>query len=128
MTDISNNDDLIDSRDIVEAIAELEAQKERHTEDESKEVWTNADQDELDLFKAIVEEIDNNGGDKAEDGVTLIRDSHFKDYAIELANDCGMIEKDVKWPYTCIDWEQAAWELQMDYASLEFNGVTYWFR
>ena len=32
------------------------------------------------------------------------------------------------WPYSCIDWEQAAEELQQDYMSVEFDGVTYWMR
>ena len=61
-------------------------------------------------------------------GETLIRDSYFQDYAQELAEDCGMTDREVKWPYTCIDWEQAARELQYDYTSVDYDGVTYWIR
>jgi hypothetical protein len=28
----------------------------------------------------------------------------------------------------CIDWNEAASELQMDYTAVEFDGVTYWVR
>lgn len=61
-------------------------------------------------------------------GATLIRDSHFEDYARELAEDCGYIKKDVGWPYTCIDWDRAADDLKVDYSGVEFDGVTYWVR
>ena len=55
----------------------------------------------------------------------LIRYSHFTDYAQELAEDCGMIQKDAKWPYTCIDWDHAARQLLMDYSTVSFDGVNY---
>ena len=32
------------------------------------------------------------------------------------------------WPFNCIDWEKAAEELQQDYMSIDFDGVTYWMR
>ena len=63
-----------------------------------------------------------------EHGEQLIRDSHFKDYAQELAEDCGMVDNRAVWPNTCIDWERAARELQYDYTSIDVNGVTYYGR
>lgn len=39
-----------------------------------------------------------------------------EDFAQQLAEDCGMVSDDAKWPYTCIDWEQAARELMYDYS------------
>jgi hypothetical protein len=38
-----------------------------------------------------------------------------EDFAEETANSLGYINKDTHWPYTCIDWKQAARELMYDY-------------
>lgn len=114
-TEISNMQDIIDSRDVIERIKALEG-----TEDEEE-------QEELKALEALAEECDGNVSDW-EHGETLIRDSYFADYAQELAEDIGAISKDQSWPNNCIDWEQAARELQMDYTSVDFDGVTYWAR
>lgn len=70
-----------------------------------------------------------------EHGETLIRDSYFKEYAQELAEDCAPFPRNSPegkalemWPYRCTDWDQAARELQMDYTAVDFDGVTYWIR
>ena len=47
-----------------------------------------------------------------------------EEFAQQLAEDLGSIDKNVSWPYTCIDWEWASRELMMDY--FESNG--YYFR
>jgi hypothetical protein len=47
-----------------------------------------------------------------------------EDFAEDMADQLGYINNDVSWPYTCIDWEQAARELMYDY--FESNG--YYFR
>lgn len=36
-------------------------------------------------------------------------------FAHELADQLGYIDRNVSWPYTCIDWEQAARDLMYDY-------------
>lgn len=61
-------------------------------------------------------------------GETLIRDSYFVEYARELADDIGAIDRNASWPLDCIDWEQAADELKQDYTDLDFAGVTFWIR
>lgn len=61
-------------------------------------------------------------------GSTLIRDTYFEKYAQELAEDIGAIDKAASWPNTCIDWEQAAEELQQDYTRISFDGHDYWIR
>ena len=61
-------------------------------------------------------------------GEALIRDSYFREYAMQLADDIGAVPSDAQWPNTCIDWDQAARELQMDYTSISFDGVDYWVR
>ena len=112
---ISNDKDIIDSRDVIERIDELEDSLDS---DEAAE---------LAALKALAEEASDYAPDW-EYGETLIRDSYFKDYAQELAEDCCDMPADAAWPFRCIDWAQAARELQMDYTAVEFDGVTYWVR
>lgn len=40
-----------------------------------------------------------------------------EDFAQETAEQLGYINKEVRWPYTCIDWNQAARELMDDYSA-----------
>lgn len=63
-------------------------------------------------------------------GESLIRESYFETYAQEFASDVveGFSKTGSNWPFTCIDWERAARELQQDYSSAEFGGVTYYYR
>lgn len=84
-------------------------------------VWEDDNAAEL---KALTEFRDEASG---LDG-PMIRESYFKEYAMELAEDIGAIPRDAAWPATCIDWEQAASELQMDYTGADFDGVTYYGR
>lgn len=136
MTDISNTDDVIDSRDVISRIDELEAEREAFLESEppsdapekKEALWLDTDEGrELATLKALADEASGYAADW-QHGETLVRDSYFEDYAQQLAEDCGMIPADLKWPASCIDWEQAARELQMDYTSVDFDGVTYWIR
>jgi len=154
---ISNFDDVIDSRDVIARIEELEGEREAlqleiddaevqwlKTEagtDEAHAVvdrrqaayvaldaWTASDDaDELRILKALADEASGYAADWPH-GETLIRDSCFKAYAMELADDIGAIDNNASWPLTCIDWDQAARELQMDYSAVDFDGVTYWIR
>lgn len=116
-TEVSNCDDVIDSRDVIERIEELSTDTER---DESE-------QQELDALLALAQQAEGYAADWVY-GATLIRDSYFKEYAQELADDIGAIDADASWPMSCIDWEQAARELRMDYTAVDFDGLTYWIR
>ncbi len=121
-----NTDDVIDSRDVIERIEELEAEIEI---DSSEEVYIN-NIEELATLKALAEEASCRPDWLY--GEMLIRDSYFEEYAQEyaqeLTEDCGMVTEGANWPNNCIDWEQAARELQQDYMSVEFDGITYWMR
>lgn len=114
---ISKYDDVIDSRDVIERITELQAQDDKTDEDLS----------ELESLVGLSDEAEGYTPDWTH-GATLIRDSYFKTYAQELAEDCGMVKEGDKWPYSCIDWDQAAHELKMDHTAAEFDGITYWVR
>ena len=41
--------------------------------------------------------------------------SNDEDFAYDMADQCGQLEEKTSWPYTCIDWKQAARELMFDY-------------
>jgi antirestriction protein len=38
-----------------------------------------------------------------------------EDFAYTMAEDIGLLQENVQWPYTCIDWQHAARELMYDY-------------
>lgn len=155
-TSISNREDVIDSREVIERIEELEnelemacidideledgrfrysPEKRDHevydSEEEAKKAAIdNAGLDdeveELAKLKSLQEQCE--GYSDWKHGEMLIRDDYFETYAQNLAEELGYIKRDVHWPYTCIDWEKAANELQMDYTSVDFDGATYWIR
>lgn len=118
---ISNLDDMINSSDVIARIEELLEARPLDTEDNA----------ELNALMSLAEE-----GEGAADwhyGETLIRDSYFQEYAESLADELGYLEQGSQgaqptWPFTCIDWEKAADELQTDYFSVDFDGITYWIR
>ncbi len=164
----TNIDDIIDSRDVIARIEELEAERDalieaaQEAESEAAELEAEAAQGEevplsladraadariaANLAADVCDQWDNSseGADLAalkalaaeaegyasdwHHGEVLIRNSYFKDYAMQLAEDIGALNAEASWPNTCIDWDQAARELQMDYSAVEFYGVTYWIR
>ena len=38
-----------------------------------------------------------------------------EDFAYDMAESCGDLQGKTSWPYSCIDWKQAAHELMFDY-------------
>ena len=112
-----------------QAIKDLESAQQAHDEAaEALEGWdASSDADELRILKALADEASGYAADW-QHGETLIRDSYFKEYAQELAEDIGAIDNNASWPLTCIDWVQATRELRMDYSAVDFDGVTYWIR
>lgn len=145
-TEITNSDDLIDIRDVIERYEELESERESLTEarDEFTEPsdqldaavatlaeWQTDYGDELHTLGALLDELKGDGGDEQWKGDwypgTLIRDSYFVDAMQELVTDIGDLPRDIP-SYLAIDWEKTAENLQVDYSSVEFDGVTYWYR
>lgn len=156
--EITNYEDLIDSRDVIARIGELEEQEELAADDARRiaelheEANATDDEDraeslrgeaevleaglltldasetaELAALRALADEAE--GSPDWRHGETLIRDSYFEDYARQLSDDMhGRDSAGHSWPFTCIDWAEAASELQQDYFSVDFDGVTYWIR
>lgn len=115
---INRFEDMLDVRDIIDVV-----------EGHDPEV-DSGDNDDVNELNALLAELAGNGGDHQWQGVwypvTLIRDSYFEDYARQLAEEIGAIPDE--WPANCIDWEWAARELQTDYTSVEYDGITFWYR
>ena len=155
---ISNSDDLIDSRDVISRIEELtearddyvtewlratvvtlggEDEDEPEPEDYSPEFieagqmkWAAENEDdaaELVALKAFAKEAEDYAADWLH-GEAMIRNSYFAEYAEQLAEDIGAIDRNAKWPLNHIDWEAAASELKHDYTEVDFDGVSYWVR
>lgn len=103
MRDVSNSEDILDSRDIEERISELESECSAEDVPENLAELT----EELDTLLALRAECDGYVEDWKY-GATLIRDSYFEDYARQTAEDIGAIDRNASWPLHCIDWEQAA--------------------
>ncbi len=152
-TTIDQYADVLDVRDIIARVEELEselqdamdANEEGHTLETLAEYVDAIRQDcsaahahplineaeELTALRAFLEELAGSGGDEQWRGdwypVTLIRDSYFVDYVQELLEDCGDIPKNLP-HYIHIDWESTARDIRVDYSGADFHGVTYWYR
>lgn len=152
--EISNSDDIIDSRDVIARIEELEAERESladalteaqealtfPSEPDAREAfeetanmarealkdWDNDNGAELAALKSLAAEAEGYAPDWTY-GETLIRDSYFVDYCEELLKDIGDLPKDIP-HYIEIDWEKTARNIQVDYTSVDFDGITYWVR
>jgi hypothetical protein len=135
-----NSDDVIDSRDVIARLDELEQEREdiisdrdnADTDEERVEfgnalqVWDEDNADELNALRTLAEE----GEDASPDwrhGETLIRESYFTDYCQELLADIGDLPRDLP-HYIVIDWEATADNLKADYSTVDFGGVDYLIR
>lgn len=84
-------------------------------------------QDYIDNFSAGYVDIDVfNAGIDADVNIADIDEAYSgsftsdEDFAENMAEELGAVDKNASWPMTCIDWEQAAKELMYDYT--ESNG------
>lgn len=118
----SNNDDRIDSRDI---IARLEELRDRRDDEDNIDPLDDDEAGELRKLEAL--NIQGEGFKEWPYGLTMIRDNHFADYIREDYPETHEDGPDLNtWPFNCIDWDRAAEETQSDYSEIDFDGVTYW--
>ena len=61
-------------------------------------------------------------------GAELISSDNWVEYAQQLAEEVGAIDKNTSWPNNCIDWEKAANELASDYGLETIDGNNYYCR
>lgn len=147
-TTIESGADILDVRDIIARVEELREERETFSErcdiaEPNTKFWTEAHKDlqvwdegnegcELKAITELLSDLCGYGGDEQWEGdwypVTLIHENYFTQYAQELADDIGAVDRDAKWPNTHIDWEAAAEDLKQDYSTVEFDGNTYYYR
>ena len=141
LNDIENTADLIDVRDIIARVEELEGERDTylagfpHNEaDVRGQHWSECTDEgaELDGLTTLLASLEGMGGDEQWRGVwypvTLIRESYFREYVQDLAEDIGAINADATWPNNCIDWDEAAYQLRHDYTRVEIGKFTYYYR
>jgi len=126
----------IDTRDLYLRQQELQALKDAFEEAEA--ALKEATDDDRVTFEAAESEY---GSDEEKElkeldeleseisdfrhGEQMIAEDDFEDYARHLAREAGDVPQKLDWPFNCIDWEQAARELEADYTSVEYQGDTY---
>ena len=114
----TNSDDVIDSRNVIEAITELE-------DGEAADELDESEQETLNALRAL--RYDAEGYSDWTSGAVLVRESHFVDYARQYADDvCALDSDSSMYPY--VDWERWARDLRRDYTAVEFDGETYYVR
>lgn len=150
MTKFSNFDDVIDSRDIIERIEELEGEREAlqetinnmntasayGLEKETEAIAALAEWDadnlkELQTLQALASEAEHSSDWSY--GETLINETYFTDYIEQLIDECYEMPKQMnsdEWPYrhVTIDYEAAAEEAKADYSEVNFDGVIFLIR
>lgn len=122
MSNLDLTADIIDVRDIIARIEEIE--EIGNLDDDEKQ--------ELGCLLTIITELESvGGGDEQWRGdwfpLTLIADSYFTDYARELCEEIGDIPKELP-HYIEIDWNATARNIRVDYTPVKINGATYWTR
>ena len=125
----TNDDEMIDSRDVMEALDEISIELEDKEALDREDLATLL-AEELSL-KALAEQ--GKGCRDWEYGEQLIRHDHFTSYIKELISDCYEVPKELKsgdwpWRHMTIDYEAAAQVAKVDYMTVEFDGVEYLMR
>lgn len=123
--------DVIDTRDIIARVEELESLKDDHEADPDGGHWSDEDAQELRTLIDIMDDLKGYGGDEQWRGdwypLTLIRESYFADYCQDLVIDCGGLPASIP-DYLVIDWEATSRNLKVDYSEVEIDGVTFFYR
>lgn len=134
---ISNSDDIIDSRDVIERIEELRGELEAyHDAQETTLSFEYALQDaanfpdhgeEYDELRAL-EKLQEEAEDYSPDwkyGAQLIRYDYFEQAMDDMVADCYELPKDLPfWMTITYDYDA----LKQDYTEVDFGGVSYFVR
>lgn len=108
VADLDDDDDDDVSAELLDAVGKLNG-------------FTEEQQDELNALEDAISEI---GETYAIDGVSLIPESEFVEYAEQLCKENGYVDKNIPW-WIVIDWDATANNIRQDYSEVEFEGETY---
>lgn len=134
---IQNTNEIIDSRDIIERLNELEkdiidACGKDAGDFGDIETWL--DYAESENVEAVEEyrnlyKLQEQCEDLSdwEHGETLVHASYWVDYVYDLLRDCGDLPKDIP-HYIEIDWDATANNIEQDYMRVDFGGEEYLIR
>lgn len=115
MKPITNDMDIINSRDIIDRVAEID-------DDICEGDMSNTD--ELESLSDIIDQAENYGDFKY--GEALIHKDYFTEYCKDLCEDTGDLPRDLPWYIeNHIDWKGVAREMKQDYIEIDFDGVNY---
>ena len=89
----------------------------------AKDEFGSDEKEELDELEELESEISD-----FRHGEIMVSVDDFEDYARELAEDLGAIERNASWPNNHIDWEAAAEALAQDYTIVSYQGDDYYVR
>ena len=120
--EISNSQEVIDSRDVIKRIEELEdlISDNKKLPKKEREDLTE-EEEELSVLKDLEDQANTPNW---KDGEVLIRENYFVKYVEEMLVDIGDLPKDIPW-YIVIDWDATAENVKADYMSVDFAGVEY---
>lgn len=150
--EISNSDDIVDSRDIIKRIDDLESLRDdwqanhdlpdyvdvseslapESWNDEQTDKWIeweeSEDGEELTALKALQDECE--GYSDWRYGESLIRDSYMDEsWAEQELKDLGYLLDDLPNLISSnINWKGVLEDLQQDYTEVDWDGVKYWMR
>lgn len=129
MTHFTNTDSVIDSRDIIERIEELEIIKDDLLLDNPSgatvALWLQGDVgQEYTTLKELAEECEQYASDWTY-GEQLIHRDYFEAYMDEMIEDCYELPQDLPyWMSIKLDYDA----LEQDYTSVDFDGEEYLIR
>ena len=143
------NKNVFDTRDLIEYKEFLESEicdiindEINDSEHEALDIdecidWTNK-QDEPRCYTADIEiehynkikdfceELENYAPDFTY-GEAVIHEDYFTEYCEELLKDCGYIPENFP-SWICLDFEETAENMKVDYASIDYGNETYYIR
>lgn len=89
--------------------------------------WQDSDEAaELDALETLAAEGEGYSPDWTH-GATLVHDSYFTEYVMDMLADIGDLPRDIPW-YIVIDREATADNVKADYFNIDLDGETYWIR